>query len=419
MRILLAAAQRDMVNAHIAAVRAADLDVVAVDPVSLAMLRGVPSGPQGIAEAVVSIGGDLTTIAVREGNSARFVRVLNIGGSDLTEALSRELALSSQSAEDIKRRSANGAPVAVAAQAQSALSLRIGALVDEIRGSLDFFLAQTDTEQVGRIVVTGGATQTDGLVSRLEMAIGTSVELADPLAAVAVGRTGLSETQLRQSAPYMLAPVGLALWGAAEQRRITLMPKEVAAARRQRQQMGVGVAAVAALAAGLIALSGLGAVRVSHARHHAAAAQATVTSLQAQKATYNDVATAQSQLQSRQQLYVTAVGHDVDWVNLYNQITATMPPDVVITSFSAQRPVAVAGGAGVASSDGTITITATAKGQDSIATWLRSLATIPGLQDAWVESSTEAAGKGVTFNSDAQVTPAAESNRAKTIGGTK
>jgi type IV pilus assembly protein PilM len=424
MRILLAAAQRDMVGKHLAAIRAADLEVVAVDPVALAMLRAIPSAPAGVAEAVVSIGGDLTTIAVRESNSTRFVRVLNIGGSDLTEALSRELALNVQSAEDMKRRSANGAPVAVAAQAQSAISLRMGGLVDEIRGSLDFFLAQTDTEQVSRVILSGGAIQTEGLVSRLEQSLGSSVEVANPLGAVVVGKTGLSDAQLRQSAPYMLAPIGLALWATpGDQRRISLMPKELLVARRHRQQAGLAVVGVGALAAVLIAVSGVRAVQVSQAHHSVTKAQATVSSLMAQKATFNDVATVYSQLQTRQQLYITAVGRDVDWVSLLNQITAAMPADVTITTFSAQRPAVAAGGQAVAGSpDGTVTFTATAKGgHESVANWLRSLATIPGLQNAWVASSNETASpaKPVTFNSDAQVTPAAESNRAKTIGGTK
>lgn len=424
MRILLAAAQRDMVKHHLTAIRAADLDVVAVDPVSLAMLRAVPPAPVGYAEAVVSIGADLTTISVREGNSARFVRVLNIGGSDLTEALSRELALNAQSAEDMKRRTSNGAPVTVAAQAQSALSLRMGGLVDEIRGSLDFFLAQTDTEHVGRVILTGGAIQTEGLVSRLEMALGSSVEVANPLAAVAVGRTGLSDAQLRQSAPYMLAPVGLALWGTTGgQRPISLMPKEVLAAKRHRQQAGLGAVAVGAVAALLVVVTGVRAVQVTQAHHDASSAQATVTSLEAQKATFNDVATVYSQLQTDQSLYVTAVGADVDWVNLLNQITTAMPADVAISTFSGQRPAVTASGtAPAAVPNGTITIQAKAGGQESVANWLRSLATIPGLQNAWVESSTEVStngGKSVTFNSDAQVTPAAQTNRASTIGGTK
>jgi type IV pilus assembly protein PilM len=424
MRILLAAAQRDMVKSHLAAIRAADLDVVAVDPVALAMLRAVPFDPSGLAEAVVSIGGDLTTIAIRESNSTRFVRVLNIGGSDLTEALSRELSLNAQSAEDIKRRAANGAPVAVAAQAQSALSLRMGGLVDEVRGSLDFFLAQTDTERVSRVILTGGAIQTEGLVERLEMALGSAVEVGNPLAAVTVGKTGLSEAQLRQSAPYMLAPIGLALWGTGSQRPISLMPKEFLAAKRQRQQASLGVVAVGAVAALLAVVTGLRTVQVSKAHNQANTALATVASLQAKKATFNDVAAVYSQLQIRQQLYVTAVGHDVDWIGLLNQITAAMPADITITSFAAQRPTvsATAAAAGT-TADGTITINATAKGgHESVANWIRSLATIPGLQNAWVESSTEGAAnaaKAVTFNSDAQVTPAAESNRAQTIGGTK
>jgi Tfp pilus assembly protein PilN len=150
-----------------------------------------------------------------------------------------------------------------------------------------------------------------------------------------------------------------------------------------------------------------------------------VNSLETQKATFNDVAAVYNSLQTRQQLYVTAVGHDVDWVTLLNQITATMPPDVTINSFSAQRPAVAATGVAATGTnpDGTITIAAVAKGgHESVATWLRSLATIPGLQNTWVESSSEGAPgspKAVTFNSDAQVTPAAESNRAKSIGGTK
>jgi type IV pilus assembly protein PilM len=426
MRILLAAAQRDMVKKHLVAIRSADLDIVAVDPVAVAMLRAIPPAPVGFAEAVVSIGGDLTTIAIREGHSTRFVRVLNIGGSDLTEALSRELAVNAQSAEDMKRRAANGAPVAVAAQAQSALSLRMGGLVDEIRGSLDFFLAQTDTEHVGRVILTGGAIQTEGLVARLQQALGSSVEVANPLAAVAVGKTGLSDAQLRQSAPYMLAPIGLALWGTGEQRQISLLPKELLAARRQRQQAGVGVVAVGAVAALLVAVTGLRAVQVTQAHHKASEAEATVASLTSQKATFADVAAVYSQLQTRQQLYVTAVGHDVDWISLLNQITTGMPADVTINTFSASRPVtagAVTASAGSQNPDGTITITATAKGgMESVANWLRSLYLIPGLTNAWVESSSEGtagAAKGaVSFNSDAQVTAKAESNRAKSIGGT-
>jgi Tfp pilus assembly protein PilN len=206
------------------------------------------------------------------------------------------------------------------------------------------------------------------------------------------------------------------------------MPKEVLAARRQRQQAGLGVVAVGAVAALLVVVTGVRVVQVSQARSHAKSALATVATLESQKATFNDVAAVYSQLQTRQQLYVTAVGHDVDWIALLNQITAAMPADVTINTVTVQRPPVVPGGAATGgavgqSPDGTITVQATAKGgQASVANWLRSLATIPGLQNAWVESSSEGGPSGpksVTFNSDAQVTPAAESNRAQTIGGTK
>jgi len=422
MRILLAAAQRDMVNNHMAALKAADLQPVAVDPVALAMLRALPPGPAGSAEAVVSIGADLTCITVREGSSTRFVRVLNIGGSDLTEALSRELAVNSQAAEDIKRRSPNGAQVAVA-QSQSALSLRMGSLVDEVCGSLDFFLAQTDTERVDRVLLTGGAVQTNGLVARLEAALGPIVTVANPLETIAIGKTGLSETQLRQSAPYMLTPIGLALWGGADQRPISLLPKEVLVARRQRQQTTMAAVAVGGVAALLVVGWGLRAVQVTQAHNRAQTAEATVATLEAQKAKLAPVAAVYSDVQTRGQLTLTALGHDVDWVHLLQQITAVMPPDVTITTFGGTKPPVSASAAAAAaapSADGTITISAVAKGgQESVANWLRALATIPGLQNTWVSSSNKGgvagAGAAVTFSSDASVTKAAESDRAQKI----
>ncbi|MDP9073345.1 MAG: type IV pilus assembly protein PilM [Actinomycetota bacterium] len=423
MRILLAAAQRDMVNHHLAALKGADLHAAAVDPVALAMLRVVPPGAPGSAEAVVSIGADLTCITVREGASTRFVRVLNIGGSDLTEALSRELAVNAQSAEDIKRRGANGAQVAVA-QSQSALSLRMGSLVDEVRGSLDFFLAQTDTERVNRVILTGGAVQTAGLVTRLEQALGPIVSVANPLEVVAAGKTGLSETQLRQAAPYMVTPIGLALWGGAGQRPITLLPKEVLVARRQRQQTGLAAVAVGGVAALLAVGWGARVVQVTQAHHRAQSAEAAVATLQRQKATLAPVAAVFNDVQTRGQLSVTALGHDVDWVHLLNQITAVMPADITISTFAGTKPGVVVSGGAVApsaapSADGTITISAVAKGgQESVANWLRALATIPGLQNTWVSQSSKAGTAGgatVNFSSDASVTKAAESNRAQQI----
>ncbi len=422
MRILLAAAQRDMVNAHLATLKAAGLEGTAVDPAALAMLRAVPSTP-GATEAVVSIGGDLTTIAIREGHSTRFVRVLNFGGSDLTEALSRELAVNAQAAEDIKRRSANGVQVAVTAQTQSAVSLRTASLVDEIRGSLDFFLAQTDTERVDRVLLTGGAVQTEGLLARLQQSVRSTVEIADPLAVVTVGRTGLTDAQLRQSTPYMVTPIGLALWGGSTERPISLLPKEALAARRGRQHSMMAGAAVAALAGVLTVGWGTRVVQVTQAHSRAHGAESTVATLQGQKAALAPVATVFNDIQTKHQLYITALGPDVEWVRLLNQITSAMPPDVTITTFSGQRTgstgssVVAAPPPGAQTPVGTITISATAKnGQDSVANWLRSLATIPGLQYSWVGSANKGgAGGTVTFSSDAQVNPAAVSNRAKQI----
>jgi type IV pilus assembly protein PilM len=86
-----------------------------------------------------------------------------------------------------------------------------GSFVEEVRGSLDYYLAQPASVPLRRVVVSGGGARLGGLVQRLAMATRLPVEPASPLSSLRVGKTGLTPEQLSFVEPLVAVPVGLAM----------------------------------------------------------------------------------------------------------------------------------------------------------------------------------------------------------------
>jgi len=220
-RILLVAAGREMVSSTLAAVTAAGLFPAVVDLTPFALMRSLGAfdslGLAGSAEALVEVGASITNIVVHQGGVPRFVRMLLQGGADITESLSDQLGVSGGEAESLKLRAILPRDAGAAGDdpAVRVLETAASSWIEEVRGSLDYYLAQPDAVRLDRIVLSGGGAQLHGLAYRLAAATGTPVDPAQPISRVAVGRTGLSDQQLTYLEPLTSVPVGLALGAAA------------------------------------------------------------------------------------------------------------------------------------------------------------------------------------------------------------
>jgi type IV pilus assembly protein PilM len=216
-RVLLVAASRDMVASSLHALKLAGLHAEAVDLTSFAVLRSLGT-PDGLglsqsAEALIEVGASVTNIVVHQGGVPRFVRILLMGGADITETIADRMGVPIEQAEALKQGSslppdANAAganPVTRVVEAAAAT------WVEEVRGSLDYYLASTDAARLGRIVLSGGGGLLRGLDQRLAAAVRVPVEPATPLSRLEIGRTRLSSEQLSYVEPLAAVPVGLAL----------------------------------------------------------------------------------------------------------------------------------------------------------------------------------------------------------------
>ncbi len=216
-RGLLVAASRETVLANVRCAQKAGLTVSSVDLTSFALLRAVGTrlDPEVGTEALVDVGARVTNVVVHSGGVPRFVRILLMGGADITDALSERLGVDIEDAEGIKQQ-VGLTPDADADDAAAARSVEAtaGAFIDEVRGSLDYYAASHPGAPVERLVVSGGGSQLSGLVDRLEGATRLRVRAGNPIGAMHVGRTGLDDDQLALIQPLAAVPVGLAL-GAA------------------------------------------------------------------------------------------------------------------------------------------------------------------------------------------------------------
>ena len=211
-RGLLVAASRETVLANVRCAQKAGLTVSSVDLTSFALLRAVGTrlDPEVGTEALVDVGARVTNVVVHSGGVPRFVRILLMGGADITDALSERLGVDIEDAEGIKQQ-VGLAPADDADAAARSVEATAGAFIDEVRGSLDYYAASHPAAPVERLVVSGGGSQLSGLVDRLEGATRLRVRAGNPIGTMQVGRTGLDDDQLALIQPLAAVPVGLAL----------------------------------------------------------------------------------------------------------------------------------------------------------------------------------------------------------------
>jgi type IV pilus assembly protein PilM len=219
LRVLLVAAARDMVTGMLKAVTKAGLKPQTVDLTSFAVLRATAArdvdGPVATkADAVVDIGSGVTNLVVHQGGALRFARILMMGGGNITAAVAERVGIPFTQAEGIKQSLGMAAVAGVqptAEPAERALEASAAALVDEIRGSLDYYLAQPDAVPLGRLLLSGGGGRLANFAERLSLATRLPVEPAGAFSVLHIGRTGLSAEQISYVEPVATVPVGLAL----------------------------------------------------------------------------------------------------------------------------------------------------------------------------------------------------------------
>jgi type IV pilus assembly protein PilM len=200
-RVLLVVAYRDLVQGYAEACRLAGLRLVGIDLEAFALLRALtPAVPpmssiERSALVAASVGADRSVLAVSDGFTCEFTRVLDWGGNSLAIAVARALEVEIETAERLKielglegETVPEGLTLEQAAHGRDALRTALQSFGRELISSLQFYQGQPDSLGIREVVLAGGTAQLTGLAVELQRLIGVPVRVGDPTVAVAVGR---------------------------------------------------------------------------------------------------------------------------------------------------------------------------------------------------------------------------------------
>ena len=212
-RILLVAAQKSMVDKLVNVAQRAKLEPVGLDLDAFAVLRSLAPEPGSLngdddGELLIDVGANVTNIIVHQNGTPRFVRILLMGGGSITDALVGGLDLEFEEAEVAK---ATYDPEDRGDDAGRVIRDRAARFVDEIRGSVDYYVAQRESVPVARAVLSGGAGLLPHLREQLAEVLRVPVEYGEPTRQLTVGKVGLSEDEMAEAEPFLTVAVGLAL----------------------------------------------------------------------------------------------------------------------------------------------------------------------------------------------------------------
>jgi type IV pilus assembly protein PilM len=210
MEVLVVAVKRDIINSYTAAIRAAGLDPVLVDVDYFALenmyeLNYDQAGDSPVA--LVNIGARYSSINILKNGRSTFTGDVPVGGAEYTDSLVRQLGISPEDADQVKRgRTVSGVS---ADAAEPILSSITEFITEEIQRAISFFWTAATDEPIGSVVLSGGPARMPGLATHLQDRLQTTVSVADPFRRMRVDGK-VDRALIEECGPSLAVAVGLA-----------------------------------------------------------------------------------------------------------------------------------------------------------------------------------------------------------------
>jgi type IV pilus assembly protein PilM len=210
--VILVAVKKEKINDYTSVISQTGKMPILVDVDAFALQNAYEVNYEvedGKVLALVNIGASVTNVNVLSGPTSMFWRDITFGGNQYTDAIQRELSLSFEQAEELKR----GKPVAdyTIQQVIPILNSVSEDFAGELRKTLDFFTATSGADRVDEIVLAGGGSGVLNLDAILRDKFGIPVAIMDPFRKITVDESQFNPEELAEIAPSMAIAVGLAI----------------------------------------------------------------------------------------------------------------------------------------------------------------------------------------------------------------
>ena len=227
-RVLLVAAQRDMVEGFLRAADKAGLKVAGIDASAFALVRALSPAVSFVDQGadtrrplgVVNISSSISNLVVAFEGVPKFTRTIGFAHDNFRHALMEHQGIEAEDADRLIEGIGLPGTYEPDAETYGPTTIQeVGAvlagsadeLADEIRRSIDYFQSQDYTTHVEELVLTGRGALLRNLDSYLTEALGIRVIVGNPLLKVAEVASDIDAEALMAIAPRLAVAIGLAL----------------------------------------------------------------------------------------------------------------------------------------------------------------------------------------------------------------
>ena len=338
----LFAMKRDQVLQHLQPFTDAKLEVELIQTAPLALFNVLSYDYMGqrptededadeVGEHVLllDMGADNTTLLVSDGQGI-WIRNVPIGGNHFTRALTKEMKLTFAKAEHLKCNATKSPDPRAVFQA---LRPVFNDYVSEIQRSIGYFSSVNRDAKISKVLGMGNGFKLAGLQKFLQQNLQYDVHRVDNFQAV-VGDSVLNAPLFQENIMSFGVAYGLAIQGLQQTRiKTTLLPPEIALARKIRRKKPWAVTTAAVLLTSLATSAALSANVLSSVSEDLwGKAEADVEQLQSQVGTFKSDYDAQKQenttIKDRGQKLLGNLETREYWLEIYKAINEALPRDV-------------------------------------------------------------------------------------------
>ncbi|HKZ26416.1 MAG TPA: type IV pilus assembly protein PilM, partial [Rubrobacteraceae bacterium] len=231
-RILIVAAQQDMISRYSSAVRAAGLRPEGVDVKALSLLRStLPLSlfdDEG-AILLLDIGAEITSLVVSQSGTPTLTRFIPGGSGYLAQAVAEAASLPEEEAErqlmnpkvrigsepegEIEGAEEDGDDFdpALVYDIRHGLEDAVQALAEDVQRSVEYHYSQPGSREVTQVFISGEGALVNGLDAYLGDLLGVATHRGTPLSKLASNKSNVPDEQLRVMEPILAVALGLAL----------------------------------------------------------------------------------------------------------------------------------------------------------------------------------------------------------------
>lgn len=157
---------------------------------------------------LIDIGSQSTTFIVLKEGIPIFVKEIILGGASISEEIQRQLGVTFQEAEDLKKMSSGGG---VPDDVLMIINEINSSIVGELKKAHDFYINATSDDSLMDITVTGGSVRLPNLLEEIRTAFGVDVSVLNPFSEILFDESKFTDEELNDMAHEGVVSFGLAI----------------------------------------------------------------------------------------------------------------------------------------------------------------------------------------------------------------